>query len=361
MRVIICGGGVIGACAAYCLSRRGVDVTVVEQTAVACAASGKAGGFLALDWSAGSPLDALARRSFQLHADLAVDLGGDWGYRRLSTYSGYVAEAHGPAGKTTARLDWLSEDVVIDGRLGSTDTTAQVNPAAFSAAMMQAARQEGAQLRIGKVNGVVPQQGGSALSGVAVDGEMMTADAVVIAMGPWSAVAGGWLALPAVSGTKSHSLLFETGDDVSADALFLEVREPSGAVLGPEVFPRGDGTTYVSAISSDTPLPADPAEIGPEPAAIRRLLAICRRISPALDESRLLAARACYRPVTGDGLPLIGPVSGIDGVYVATGHSVWGILNAPATGEALAELIVDGAARSTDLGPFSPSRLRPAR
>lgn len=361
MRVIICGGGVIGACAAYFLSRCGVDVTVVEQTGVACAASGKAGGFLALDWSAGSPLDALARRSFQLHADLVAELGGDWGYRRLSTYSGYVTEAHGSVGRTAAGLDWLSEDVVIDGRLGSTDTTAQVNPAAFSAAMMQAAQRQGAQLRIGKVNGVVPWQGRSALSGVAVDGDVVTADAVVIAMGPWSAVAAGWLPLPAVSGTKSHSLLFETGDDVSADALFLVAREPCGAVLGPEVFPRADGTTYVSAISSDTPLPADPAEIAPEAAAIRRLLAICRRISPVLAESRLISRQACYRPVTGDGLPLIGRVSGVDGVYVATGHSVWGILNAPATGEALAELIVDGAARSTDLTPFSSGRFRTAR
>jgi glycine/D-amino acid oxidase-like deaminating enzyme len=68
MRVVICGGGVIGACTAYFLRRRGIDVTVVERTEVAAAASGKAGGFLALDWCAGTPLDALARRSFPLHA-----------------------------------------------------------------------------------------------------------------------------------------------------------------------------------------------------------------------------------------------------------------------------------------------------
>ena len=61
--------------------------------------------------------------------------------------------------------------------------------------------------------------------------------------------------------------------------------------------------------------------------------------------------------MTQDGLPLIGKVG--EGAYVATGHSVWGILNAPATGEALAELIADGAARSTDLAPFDPRRLRP--
>ncbi len=41
------------------------------------------------------------------------------------------------------------------------------------------------------------------------------------------------------------------------------------------------------------------------------------------------------------------------------GHNVWGILNAPATGEALAELVADGTARSVDLAPFDPARLRP--
>ena len=71
MRVIICGGGVIGASIAYFLSRRGIAATVVERTGVACAASGKSGGFLARDWCDGTPLAALARRSFDLHAELA--------------------------------------------------------------------------------------------------------------------------------------------------------------------------------------------------------------------------------------------------------------------------------------------------
>ena len=66
MRVVICGGGVIGACLAYFLSQRQVDTIVVERTGVACAASGKSGGFLALDWCDGSPLEELARRSFAL-------------------------------------------------------------------------------------------------------------------------------------------------------------------------------------------------------------------------------------------------------------------------------------------------------
>jgi glycine/D-amino acid oxidase-like deaminating enzyme len=58
-------------------------------------------------------------------------------------------------------------------------------------------------------------------------------------------------------------------------------------------------------------------------------------------------------------VPLIGRVPRTEGAYVATGHNVWGILNAPATGEAMAELIVDGEARTVDLAPFDPGRLPP--
>jgi glycine/D-amino acid oxidase-like deaminating enzyme len=82
-------------------------------------------------------------------------------------------------------------------------------------------------------------------------------------------------------------------------------------------------------------------------------------VSPALAAAPVLAAQACYRPVTGDGLPLIGAVPGVAGAYVATGHSVWGMLNAPATGEALAGLILDGDAGKVDLTPFDPGRLAP--
>jgi glycine/D-amino acid oxidase-like deaminating enzyme len=86
---------------------------------------------------------------------------------------------------------------------------------------------------------------------------------------------------------------------------------------------------------------------------------LCRNISPVLAEARIVARQACFRPVTEDGLPLIGALPGIDGAYVATGHSVWGMLNAPATGEAMSELMLDGVARSVDLAPFAPARLRP--
>jgi glycine/D-amino acid oxidase-like deaminating enzyme len=56
-------------------------------------------------------------------------------------------------------------------------------------------------------------------------------------------------------------------------------------------------------------------------------------------------------------LPLIGPVPGIANAWVATGHSVWGMLNAPATGEAMAELILDGTNSHVPLRHFDPRRL----
>jgi glycine/D-amino acid oxidase-like deaminating enzyme len=358
MRVLICGGGVIGASIAYFLGCRGIAATVIERTGLACAASGKAGGFLALDWCDGTPLEALARRSFALHKRLAVEIGGDWGYRRLTTYAG--SAGLGQRSKAHA-IDWVSEIVAVNQRLGSTASTAQVHPEKFTAAMMRAAQVQGAELRLGQVTGIARRRGGAAVAGVEIDGEVVEGDAVVIALGPWSILAAEWLPLPAVFGLKGHSLVFETGTKVPAEALFLECREASGAVQTPELFPRADGTTYVCAISSESPLPTDPARVTPDPGALERLQVMCSELSPALAAARILARQACYRPITRDGLPLIGPVAGVEGAYIATGHSVWGILNAPATGEAMAELIIDGVARSTDLSAFDPARLPPFR
>lgn len=351
MHVLVCGGGAIGASIAYFLSRRGIKATVVESTGIACAASGKSGGFLARDWCDGTPVQALARRSFDLHADLAERLGNDWGYRRLATYGGYAPLRHrGPYA-----LDWLSPRVAVGQRLGSLETTAQVHPARFTAAMMRAAEAHGAALRLGRVTGLIKDAG--TVKGVEIDGEMLEGDAVVIAMGPWSILASAWLHLPAVFGLKGHSLVFDTGGAVPAEAAFVEYREASGEVQGPEIFPRPDGTTYVCAISSEAPLPLDPAAVAPDRGAIERLHAMCIDLSPVLASANVLAAQACFRPIARDGLPVIGRAAGLKNAYVATGHSVWGILNAPATGEAMAELIAEGEARSVDLAPFDPARL----
>ena len=358
MHVVICGGGVVGACTAYFLACRGVDVTVVERFGVAACASGKAGGFLALDWCKGNPLDSLARRSFELHASLANQVGSDWGYQRLAAYSGVVVSEDDHRRHAAAELDWLSDGVIIGTQLSTTETTAIVHPRSFTLAMMRAAQQHGAKLVLGQVTGVARREE-VIVNGVIIDGQTVQADAVVIAMGPWSLLAAQWLPIPAVFGQQSPSLVYNTDKDIPAEALFLDYEEDGRVVVTVEVFPRADGSTHVTAFAGSAPLPIDPADVEPDTDAIARLQTICERLSPALRSDRIVARQSCFRPVTQDGLPLIGRVPGSDGAYIATGHSVWGILNAPATGEAMAELITDGTAETIDLAPFDPTRLRP--
>jgi len=64
---------------------------------------------------------------------------------------------------------------------------------------------------------------------------------------------------------------------------------------------------------------------------------------------------AGLRPATPDGLPLIGPLPGLDGVFLATGHGMLGVTLAPATAAALAPLVLTGRA-TPELAPFDPGR-----
>src|SRR3989442_4835371 len=103
-------------------------------------------------------------------------------------------------------------------------------------------------------------------------------------------------------------------------------------------------------------LPDYPEAVEVNDASCAILARAAGRVSTALATAKILRRQACYRPVTDDGLPLIGRVPRVAGAYVATGHGPWGMLNAPATGLALAELITEGAAATLDLGPFDPAR-----
>lgn len=251
---------------------------------------------------------------------------------------------------------WLGARALVRDKLGTPDTTAQVHPGRFTAAMLQAAVEHGARLLSGRVTSIGLDAARSAVASVQVEAQEIEADAVVIAMGPWSTAACRWLPLPPVFGLKGNSVLFRNELEISPDALFVEL-VARGEPQTPEVFPRDDGTTYVCGLSSQQALPEDPAEVAPDAGSQEALREMTRAFAPGLAASPIIASQACYRPVTQDGLPLLGPVAGIAGAFVATGHSVWGILNAPASGEALAELIVDGATRAVDLRRFDPARL----
>jgi glycine/D-amino acid oxidase-like deaminating enzyme len=211
---------------------------------------------------------------------------------------------------------------------------------------------------MGVVEDVILQ--GGAARGVRVDGEMIEADAVVLAMGPWTGRLAGRVPLPMIGGLKGYSVTL-AAPDVPADALFVEYRTTDGRHLEPEIFPRPNGEVYVCGMADPAPLPDSPEAVLVNESSCDVLARAAGRVSTSLAAAQITGRQACYRPVTQDGVPLIGSVPGVAGAYVATGHGPWGMLNAPATGHALAELITEGASSSVDLRPFDPARLPLAR
>jgi glycine/D-amino acid oxidase-like deaminating enzyme len=360
-RIVICGAGAIGASIAYFLTRRGARPLIVDRARPAAAASGKAAGFLALDWNAGTPLDELARASFALHRDLADELGAERiGYRPMDALMTAAAdEGDLERYRRLPNPDWLDGNAVAHQVIGDPRTTAQVNPHRFTCALIEAAREAGATLVTGVIDGIELADPTGRVTGVSIDAEVHPADVLVLALGPWTSQAQRWMALPQVFGTKSASVVL--GADVPAQAVFSEFVGRGGRRDTIEIYPRGGGEVYVAGHPEHGALPDDPDQISPGEGACEELHRVAGVHSRALREAPLLAGTACYRPLTVDGIPLIGPVPGAPGAYLATGHASWGILNAPATGRMVAEMILDGESRSLDASPFALTRLPAGR
>jgi glycine/D-amino acid oxidase-like deaminating enzyme len=356
MKIVICGAGVIGAAIAYALSQRGLQATIIEASAPACAASGKSGGFLALDWCDGSAMSQLARRSFDLHTTLGQQFGEQTGYRRVDTLSIIATEAPHDlsAYAKIAAPPWLNGRCAVNSQLGNADTTAQVHPELFTTTLLNQALAKGCELIHGRVNGIV--RDANKVRGVMLDDATFDADVVVIALGPWSALACDWLPVPKVMGQKGASIVLQAQTPIAAHAVFGQYINAAGVEFGPEIFPRPDGQVYMCGVAEHAPLPIDGASVEPSDDAIATLLAIAKTVSRELAEATLLRAQACYRPIVADALPLMGAVPDVAGAYIASAHNCWGILNAPASGEAMAELIVTGATTHVDLRPFSVAR-----
>ncbi|PAA59628.1 hypothetical protein BOX15_Mlig003772g1, partial [Macrostomum lignano] len=359
--VVICGAGIIGCSVAYYLAKRGVRSILLERVSVASAASGKAGGFLALDWCSGA-LNSLARESFRLHEELASELGADViDYRRLDTLSvvfGNSSQSHSGASDLP---DWVTGRVTECGLLGSQSSTAQVHPGKLTAALARkTAELVGSEVRIATVTGLQwssepdPATGQFRVSHVLVSGGQppIACSTVVLAMGPWTDAGLAWLSQPTgqVRGYRAHSLVVQPAEPVSPHALFTQM---DAGRASPEFYPRPDGTVYVCGLGDDPPLPDSSDLVKPDEKRSDRLWRLAAACSDRLGRGRLLARQACYLPLAERGLPLIGRAPGKHNAFVAAGHSCWGILNGPATGRMLADLILDGRCGFIDHRPFA--------
>jgi sarcosine oxidase subunit beta len=88
---------------------------------------------------------------------------------------------------------------------------------------------------------------------------------------------------------------------------------------------------------------------------IKEILKNAARLVPALKELNIIRVMAGLRPYTPDGLPLIGWVNGLEGLFIAAGHEGDGIALSPVTGKVVAGLICDKSS-FVDMAPFDPNR-----
>ncbi len=169
------------------------------------------------------------------------------------------------------------------------------------------------------------------------DGRVLGAAKVVAATGSWSGAAAGWLppeARPPVRPVKGQ-ILELAPREMGRDALEL-----SGIVATERVYlvPRADGRLVIGAtveeMGFDTAVTAG---------GIHELLREAYRALPDLAEMELLEATAGLRPATPDNLPVIGPSPAVENLIFATGHYRNGILLAPLTATAVAELVSGGS------------------
>ena len=384
--VVVVGGGIIGVSFAYYASQLAasspespqLSITLVEAETIACAASGKAGGFLARSWPSGAS-STLATLSWEMHeaavASFPPGVRESVGYRKIRTVMAALGRDGDVVrdGEEMERVlgagdaGWMDGDGIAEVEVADEgEGTAQITPYPYVMALLEAARGvDGVEIEVRegtRVVGFHPKGEGKGVGGVVVEGgEVVEGDDVVIAMGPWSGMVNQWL-----------SELEGGGDDVDVDVDVDGEAAYSWVVSGPrvlstavfldegtEVYPRPDGSVYVCSGNVPWfPLPATQAEVVVDAEQIGELKKTMARFAPTLfADAETLVEQACYLPIRRgeDQTPLIGRLYG-ENVWIAAGHSVWGVLMSPATGLGLAQLVlgVGVGEGGVDVAAFAP-------
>ena len=357
--VCIIGGGIVGCATAHYLRKIAgpeMRITVVDKVGIAAAASGRAGGFLARDWHRG-PTAALAAHSFALHSELAAEFGAEAiGFRPCRaaqpTCKGGETAKTGPS--------WFDGCAGNAPEIAARDEAAQVIPQRLVEALFAAS---GAELLVGTPTAL---RAGSApgkrvLTVVAEGGKEAERelDALLLCAGPWTSSVAQTLGVPmraSVGGLKAHSILLRpTAGKVEVDDSCLFVNWQGDPFAGEfELYARLDGV-YVCGCGEETRAVTEgPADVAISDRARACLTASAASVSSALGGAEVLRATACYLPVASTGTIVAGELQ--PGVFVATGHTCWGILNGPATGQGMAQMMLGrgGDAAAKLLAPFAP-------
>jgi glycine oxidase len=362
--VAIVGGGIMGCAVALRLAQRGLRVTVIERGIPGAEASSAAAGILGpqMEAEGAGPLLDLGLRSRALYPALAAELrdatGIDIGYVKSGVLA--VALTGEQQSELAARHTWqtarglraemlsldalrLAEPAIGDGVRGALrfPDDGQVNARELARAFSQAAAGAGVRFLQGRyVRRVVVAQGSAV--GVELDGESLPAGAVVVAAGSWSGlVEGTGLAAKVVRPARGQLCSIET-----RPPLFRHVLSVHGRGY---LVPRRDGTVLAGSTVEMAGFRKEVTVGG-----LAEILGLARLLVPALGDAPVTATWSNFRPYTEDHLPVLGQTT-VRNLVLATGHFRNGILLAPITAQAIAELVATGTS-SLDLTPFSVSR-----
>ncbi|KAI0032064.1 FAD dependent oxidoreductase [Vararia minispora EC-137] len=400
--IVIIGAGIIGSTTAFYLSRHpslgSAQVIILEasKSGAAQGASGKAGGLVA-KWAYPNPL---TRISFHEHVRLAEEFNGAdrWGWRwvsvgewegrgaprsnrRVGTAPEQTTSLQKKAGLSSPTtsvdrqakglpedLSWVNANLTESFSLmAPPGDTAQVHPYLFTTSMLDLSVEYGVRLVRGRATTIERVEG--KVSGVRyADSEtgvesILSADCVILAAGAWCPTL-----LPdlPVTGTRAHSIVIRPPpntpvDSVSPYVLFTSIRLPnSRRSVTPEIYPRPNPEIYVCG-PGDTRVPL-PQTVDDVQVDVRA----CDEIWEWVAETGVLESwalgevshrQACYLPiVSAGGGPIISAIPGTQGLVVATGHTCWGICNAPGTAKAVSELVLDGKIKCADLTALDLTR-----
>ena len=371
--VVVIGSGVVGTAVAYFLSKQGVTVTVVDGNGIGSGASLHGTGLVwQLLWN-NTTQYRLAMEGRNLLFDIVPQLheqtGIDTLYHTFDTIVPIFDDEDAKyldrdldVGAGDIQMQWLSREEVLalEPRVNAEVVrgafltgSAQIDGYRLTLALARAAEIEGVQLLTRQITGVEKRNG--RVAAVSYPGGRIPCEAVVVATGAWAGAASEWLGFP----VPVKPLKGETIHVRHSDRFPYQVYRLSGGGASP----RKDGTLSIGSTGTrrfsdaDDDLVRLDFDTGATPDGRDHILGKAMFVIPDLERAEVVEHLAGPRPLSADGMPIIGPVPGLDGAYLATGHRNKGIHLSAITGKIICDFIVNGHAdAATPLDMFLPDR-----
>ncbi|HEY3773935.1 MAG TPA: FAD-binding oxidoreductase [Solirubrobacteraceae bacterium] len=354
-RVVVVGGGIAGTSAALHLAEAGADVVLFDD-ARAGRATYAGAGIVGWPWrNRERPIFELQRRSVAAYPELAARIGASFdvvGEMFVARHGRLLDEAEaalalGTAGPVRRLEPEQARELFpyLAPELAGLHvaTTARVQGDAIRDRLRDAAVAAGAE--------VVPDRaeldaGPAGVRAVKAGGRRIEASAVVVAAGTWSAE------LVASSGVRlevapQRGQILHLG--VREETAELVVVQPLGA--DHYLLPFADRRVVVGA-TRETGSGFDPRLTA---AGVAEILGDALAVAPGLAGATLRELRVGLRPSTPDGDPILGPVPGCPGLWVATGMGPQGLTIGPYCGRLVADAVL-GRPPELDLTPYSAGR-----